>query len=42
MTRFDTQTTLLIVALEDELPRDMTAVWTIAYTGVCRVNVAFT
>ena len=40
MTRFDLQTTLLIVALEDELPRDMAAGWTIAYTGVGKVNAA--
>ena len=40
MTRFDPQTTLLIVALEDELPRDMAARWTIVYTGVGKVNAA--
>ena len=42
MTSFDPQTPLLIVALEDELQRDMTVGWTITYTGVCRVNAAFT
>ena len=42
MTRFDPQTTLLIVALETELPRDMAAGWTIVYTGVGKVNAAFT
>jgi hypothetical protein len=41
MTRFDPQTTLLIVALKDELPRDMAAGWTIAYTGDGKVNAAF-
>ena len=40
MTRFDLQTTLLIVALEDELPRDMAAGWNIVYTGVGKVNAA--
>jgi adenosylhomocysteine nucleosidase len=38
MTRFDPQTTLLIVALENELPRDTIADWTIIYTGVGKVN----
>ena len=42
MTRFDPQTTLLIVALEDELPRDMATGWTIAYTGVGKLNAAIT
>ena len=40
MTRFDPQTTLLVVALENELPRDMVAGWTIIYTGVGKVNAA--
>ena len=40
MTRFDPQTTLLIVALENELPREMAAGWTIVYTGVGKVNAA--
>ena len=40
MTWFNPQTMLLIVALEDELPRDMAAGWTIVYTGVGKVNVA--
>ena len=40
MTRFDLQTTLLIVALENELPREMAAGWTIVYTGVGKVNAA--
>ena len=40
MTRFDPQTTLLIVALKNELPRDMASGWTIVYTGVGKVNAA--
>jgi adenosylhomocysteine nucleosidase len=40
MTRFDPQTTLLIMALEGELPRDMATGWTIVYTGVGKVNAA--
>lgn len=40
MTRFDPQTTLLIVALENELPREMAAGWGIVYTGVGKVNAA--
>ena len=40
MTRFDPQTTLLIVALEDELPRNIAAGWTIIYSGVGKVNAA--
>ena len=40
MTRFDPQTTLLVVALENELPRNMVAGWTIIYTGVGKVNAA--
>ena len=40
MTRFDPQKTLLIVALEDELPGNMAAGWTIVYTGVGKVNAA--
>ncbi|MDB3880334.1 TauD/TfdA family dioxygenase [Alphaproteobacteria bacterium] len=42
MTRFDPRIALLIVALEDELPHDMAAGWTIAYTNVGKVNAAFT
>ncbi len=42
MTRFDPQTTLLIVALEDELPRDLAAGWTLVYTGVGKVNATIT
>ena len=40
MTRFDPQKTLLIVALEDELPGNMAAGWTIVYTGADKVNAA--
>ena len=40
MTSFDPQTTLLVVALENELPRDMVAGWTIIYKGVGKVNAA--
>ena len=40
MTRFNPQTTLLVVALENELPRDMVVGWTIIYTGVGKVNAA--
>ncbi len=40
MTSFDPQITLLVVALENELPRDMAAGWNIVYTGVGKVNAA--
>ena len=40
MTRFDPQKTLLIVALENELPRSTAAGWTIVYSGVGKVNAA--
>ena len=40
MTRFNPQTTLLVVALENELPRDMVVGWTVIYTGVGKVNAA--
>ena len=42
MTRFDQQTTLLVVALESELPRDLAAGWQIVYSGVGKVNAAMT
>jgi len=42
MTRFDPRTTLLIVALENELPRDLVAGWQIVYSGVGKVNAAIT
>ena len=40
MTKFDPKTTLLIVALEEELPRDLAAGWQIVYSGVGKVNAA--
>ena len=42
MTKFDPKTTLLIVALEEELPRDLAAGWQIVYSGVGKVNAAIT
>jgi len=42
MTRFNPQTTLLVVALENELPRAMAAGWNIVYTGVGKINAAMT
>ena len=42
MTKFDPRTTLLIVALENELPRDLVAVWQIVYIGVGKLNAAIT
>jgi adenosylhomocysteine nucleosidase len=40
MTSFDPATTLLVVALEDELPADMVSGWRIIYTGVGKINAA--
>lgn len=40
MTRFDASTSLILVALEDELPQDAAPEWTIRYTGVGKVNAA--
>jgi len=40
MTSFDPATTLLVVALEDELPADMVPGWRIIYTGVGKINAA--
>ena len=40
MTSFDPLTTLLVVALEDELPADMVSGWRIIYTGVGKINAA--
>ena len=40
MTSFDPQTTLLVVALENELPREMATGWNIVYSGVGKVNAA--
>ena len=42
MIRFDPLTTLLVVALESELPRDMAAGWQIIYSGVGKLNAAIT
>jgi adenosylhomocysteine nucleosidase len=40
MTRFDPKTTLLVVALEAELPAKMIAGWHVVYTGVGKINAA--
>ena len=42
MIRLNPTTTLLVVALEDELPRDLAAGWQIVYSGVGKVNAAIT
>ncbi|MDC1382601.1 5'-methylthioadenosine nucleosidase [Candidatus Puniceispirillum sp.] len=42
MTNFDPQTTLLVVALKSELPRDLVAGWQVVYSGVGKVNAAIT
>ena len=42
MTRFDPTTTLLVVALENELPRHLVVGWQIVYSGVGKVNAAIT
>ena len=42
MSRFDPRTTLLVVALENELPRDLVVGWQIVYSGVGKVNAAIT
>ena len=42
MISFDPKTTLLIVALEDELPRRFAMGWQIVYSGVGKVNAAVT
>ena len=42
MSRFDPRTTLLVVALENQLPRDLVAGWQIVYSGVGKVNAAIT
>lgn len=42
MTRFDSRTTLLVVALENELPRQYAEGWQIVYSGVGKVNAAIT
>lgn len=40
MTRFNPKDTLILVALEDELPRHLLPDWRIVYTGVGKVNAA--
>ena len=42
MTSFDPLTTLLVVALEDELPAEMVSGWRIIYTGVGKINASIT
>jgi adenosylhomocysteine nucleosidase len=42
MTRFDPRTTLIVVALENELPRDLASGWQIVYSGVGKVNASIT
>ena len=42
MTKFDPRTTLLVVALEDELPHQSVVGWQIVYSGVGKVNAAIT
>ena len=37
-TRFNKSETLIIVALEDECPRDLLSGWRVVYTGVGKVN----
>ena len=38
--RFDPKNTLILVALEAELPNEMIPSWNVAYTGVGKVNAA--
>ena len=40
VVRFDPKNTLILVALEAELPREMIPSWKVAYTGVGKVNAA--
>ena len=40
MTSFDPESTLLVVALENELPRQLAVGWQIVYSGVGKVNAA--
>ena len=42
MTNFNPKTTLLVVALESELPRDLAVGWQVVYSGVGKVNAAIT
>jgi len=38
MSKFSKSNTLVVVALEDELPRDLVDGWRIIYTGIGKVN----
>ncbi len=38
--RFDPKNTLILVALEAELPNEMVPSWNVAYTGIGKVNAA--
>ena len=40
MTNFDPASTLLVIALEDELPSALVSAWRIIYTGVGKINAA--
>ena len=40
VVRFDPKNTLILVALEAELPREMIPSWKVAYTGVGKVNAS--
>ena len=40
MMRFDPKNTLILVALEAELPKEMIPSWNVVYTGVGKVNAA--
>ncbi len=40
MSRLDPRTTLIVVAMENELPREFAEGWQIVYTGVGKINAA--
>ena len=40
VVRFDPKDTLILVALQAELPREIIPSWNVAYTGVVKVNAA--
>ena len=42
MTKFNPRKTLLVVALENELPRNFAVGWQVVYSGVGKVNAAIT
>ncbi len=42
MTSFNPQSTLLVVALESELPRYLAVGWQVVYSGVGKLNAAIT